>query len=438
MEEISRTNSSVAISNISNEIFESYNFKVYTVNCHRHICHAWQRYASYFIHYYWTFKHGEEIIGKIWRESISPEDALEAYMRINHLDLEQFYEELYEASARFVTWDIDALRLLGEKYIGKQTSSLYALNDGSYQVAYSSCPGTTGYNVIPLNVPKVGTKIECVFQGLTPGSQLAPNDPGVSKNGEQTLTVSHYNKSDIERAGWKYGFVALLSNGERVYGKMNTGKENSVVFTIPANCEKVWFVVLGAPTSYTSHSWDENETNDEQWPYTVKFNGTDILGNISIDPNAAPENVLLTYDISFPADTKLYSGESISLMENGDISKIAQAFKIQSSNILELLLSPGELPQEGKIAFGAIEPTENINYYTTANGHGFWFDSGGNVVEWGDKSMLFAEFTSTDFLFSIGQFPGRCIVGDKFTIKEAFIYTLEVSTVTLVFNVTIT
>ena len=30
---------------------------------------------------------------------------------------------------------------------------------------------------------------------------------------------------------------------------------------------------------YNGNAWDDDETNDEQWPYRVKFSGTDLLGN---------------------------------------------------------------------------------------------------------------------------------------------------------------
>jgi hypothetical protein len=67
------------------QAFDSQHFTVYSENYFRHICHEWHRYASYWIHYYWAQKHGIDIIGKIWREAKEPEDPIQAYMRIPHL-----------------------------------------------------------------------------------------------------------------------------------------------------------------------------------------------------------------------------------------------------------------------------------------------------------------------------------------------------------------
>lgn len=256
------------------EAFESYNFGVYTENYHRSIFHEWQRYASYFIHYYWGDKHGIEFMGRMWREAVKPEDPIETYMRLNKLTVDQVNAEMYDAATRFVTWDIDAIRSMGESYIGKHAYKLYHTGEGVYQVAYSHCPGTTGYNVIPLNVPEAGTLIATTFEGLVPGSLLASDDPGMARRGEQTIKVTSYNQSDISRAGWRYGYVALLTDGKRVYGEMNAAPKGKAEFVVPHNCNKIWFVVLGAPTSYRSHAWDENELNDDQWPYRIKLEGT--------------------------------------------------------------------------------------------------------------------------------------------------------------------
>jgi len=423
------------------EAFESYNFAEYTNNCHRHFGHEWQRYASYFLHYYWADKHGIDYIGKIWRESVSPEDPIETYMRLNNLTVDQMNAELYDAATRFVTWDLDAIRANGANYIGKQTYKFFQLDDGSYQVAYSRCPGSTGYNIVPLNVPAAGTVISTNFKALAPGSALAAGDPGNYTDNEKALTTTKYNSSSLARAGWRYGYVALLSSGERVYGEMNSKSSDDVSFTVPEACTNLWFVVLGAPSTYAACPWDEKESNDDQWPYTVKFTNTDLLGSITIDPNATPQDLTLTYNLSFAADASAYSGATVNLSTNGDIAKVAQALVMQPSAIQSALLAAKATPAEGKIAFAAVESTGSLNYNTTANGYGFWFDGSGNAIAWGkdNDSKLFNEYTSNSFEFSIGQYPGKCKAGDKYTVKEAFVYTKDGTQyqVTFVFNVTI-
>ncbi len=63
------------------EVFSMGQFTVYTQNYHKHILHETQRYASYFINYYWVDKHGFDIIARIWREARQPEDPIQAYRK---------------------------------------------------------------------------------------------------------------------------------------------------------------------------------------------------------------------------------------------------------------------------------------------------------------------------------------------------------------------
>ncbi|HTJ52475.1 MAG TPA: DUF4859 domain-containing protein [Cyclobacteriaceae bacterium] len=395
-----------------NEAFTSYNFPVYTENYHRHVFHEWYRYASYFIHYYWTDKHGIDMIGKIWREAKSPEDPIEAYMRITDITTDQLNAEIYDAATKFVTWDLDAIRNIGADYIGAQTFKSSRLEDGSYQVSYDRCPGTTGYNVIRLNVPTAGTEVSTAFTGLV-------NETG-------------YNQvDDAGRAGWRYGYVALLKDGTRVYGDMNSGTTNAVSFTVPENCSKLWFVVTGAPNTYAPHPWDENEANDDQWPYKVKFTNTTLYGDLVFDGTEVPSDLTLTYDVKFPFSADTYPGGTVQ-MNDDDIFKMAKAFVLQPSQISSAIGS--------SVKFYGVESNGTLNPTTTANGYGHWFDTSGNVIAWGTNAMVYSEFTNTNWTFSLGQYPGHSKSGSTYTIKQALVYEYEsgktVQT-TFVFNITI-
>lgn len=240
------------------QAFTDSDFEVYTNNYFRHICHETQRYASYFVHYYWADIHGRDIVARVWREAQQPEDPIQAYMRITGINVAQLNEELYHAATRFVTWDLDAIRDAGADYIGAHSFNYTTLEDGSHQVAYDHCPSTTGYNVIRLNIPAAGTTVSAAFTGLV-------NESGFNQ------------VEDAGRAGWRYGYVALLNNGTRIYSEMNSGATGTATFTVPENCSKLWFVVTGAPNTYAPHPWDDDDTNDDQWPYKVKFSNTDLF-----------------------------------------------------------------------------------------------------------------------------------------------------------------
>lgn len=394
------------------EAFTSYNFTVYSDNHFRHVGHELYRYASYFIHYYWADKHGKDIIGKIWRQSERPEDPVEAYMRITGINVEQLNAEIYDAATKFVTWDLDALRQNGANYIGRQSFKSTKLDDGSYQVTYDRCPGTTGYNVIPLNLPAAGTVVSAAFTGM------------VNASGFNTV-------ADPGRAGWRYGYVALKKDGSRVYSDMYAGTTNTATFTVPDNCDKLWFVVTGAPNTYKPHAWDENESNDDQWPYKVKFTNTQLYGDVVFDGTEVPADVTLTFNVKFPFSATVYPGASVQL-DGENLMKLAKAFVLQPNEISEAI--------DEEITFFGVESNGTLNPTNTAIGHGHWFDANGNIIAWGTDAMVFSEFDAINRRFSIGQYPGHCEAGDTFTIKQALVYEHtpgETVQATFVFNVTI-
>lgn len=425
------------------QLFPNYHFGVWMTNYHRHFSHEWMRYASYWLQYYWAEKYGIDEVANIWKSSQYPEDPLQTYLRLhcgNQLDV--LYSDLFDYATRMATFDIGVIRDYAADYQGKYVTKLYESSDKYYQVAYASCPGTTGFNVIDLNIPVSGTSVRADFVGLQPGSSLALNDAGEYMESETIKgKVETYNNINADHAGWRYAFVALQSDGKRVYGDVYDTPTGMADFIVPANTVKLYFIVMGAPDKYVAHPWDEKELNDEQWPYKVKFENTDLSGSVTIDPEAKPQSVVFSYNLNFPADALNYSGATVDLKTNGDLQKIAQSFVLQPSVLIANMLPAKTDPQEGKIAFGAILPTGLLSYSTTANGYGFWFNSQGNITNWGsdNDSKIFVEFSTTDFSFTIGQYPGKSNPGDSYVIKEALIYTVGGITyqASFVFNITI-
>ena len=260
-----------------------------------------------------------------------------------------------------------------------------------------------------------------------------PAPPGTDGN-------TYNNIGAASDAGWSYGFVALTSGGTRVYSERYAAEAGNASFTVPAGTEQLYFIVQAAPKTYKAHPWDEKDLTDEQWPYKVKFNGTDLLGSVVIDPDAQPTDVTFTYDLSFPATTNGdYTGTTVSVINEGDIEELAQAFVMQPSLIASKIMEANATPAEGQIAFAAVQADGELEYNCTANGLGFWFDKAGNAIGWGDDSYVFAEFNKDTFTFTIGQFPDHCTTGDTYTIREALVYTQNGTqyTATFVFNIRI-
>ena len=399
---------------------------VFKAQYNRHFHHEWMRYASYWLQSYWVEKRGIEAYGEIWRQSILPEDAIKTYTKLyNGGDWSKTADELYDYAARMATFDIDGVR----EYAGSNVTAnhfkttLFKQEDGYYQVSYGSCPSTAGFNIIPLNIPdEEGAVVTADFRGLKVGSDLPEGDAGNFVNGDlQTIqgTATTYNNVGNGKEGWRYGFVALKADGTRVYGDMFSSKEGVASFTVPAGAEYLYFVVLGAPIEYRQNEWDDDEKDDDQWPYKVKFSKTDLLGNFEIDETADPQDVTITYNVKCDSSNGGYPLGTIDLSSN---KKLAQAFVLNPSAISALIQGVNAQPEEGKIVWGLEQTDGSYAYNSTAN-NGFWATAEGNLTNWGTDAVTYVEFA--DLTLTYGHYPGHSVAGTTYTIKPTLIYTKD-------------
>ncbi len=270
------------------EALTTWHFAYWKANHHRHFENEWQRYASYWLHYYLTDRSGMTTIGRLWNESAYPEDALMAYTRLFcDGDYATTRRLLFDYAQRCVTFDFKAVRSKVTNQYDTYTTSFLDDGNGWLQVTYANCPAPTGFNAVPLTVPPAGTKVTARVEGLPVGSSLLASDPGIQidGNGKSVDTVAVYNTTDIKgNEGWACGFVALKSGGERVYGDAcfisatdgDGSLTGEVAFTVPENTLRLWLVVQGSPTVYRFSPWDDREATDDQLPYRLQLDGTSV------------------------------------------------------------------------------------------------------------------------------------------------------------------
>ncbi|MBR2228994.1 MAG: DUF4859 domain-containing protein [Prevotella sp.] len=399
---------------------------VWYQQCHRHFEHEWQRYASYYLQYYWTQLHGDKTLGRIWNESKYPEDASEAYMRIFGVNYEDYKKQLFEYAQRCVTFDFDGTRQHFTTQNNNYKTSLYA-QDGYYQIGYEQCPQPMGFNIINLDVPAAGTVVKVQMEALQAGSPLPQGDAGNMVDGDFRVVgnTSTYNNVGKGQA-IAYGFVALKQDGSRDYSEMNlTDANGEASYTVPSGTQNLYLIVQGAPKSYHQCPWDEKEETDMQCPYRFKISGTDLYGNFSIDETKDPTDVDFTYDLNCDASSGDYVLGTIQLAGN-DLKRLAQAFVMQPSALSgatqPIAANTTAEPAEGKIVLGLLQPDGSINYSYTANA-GFYVKADGSQGSWGDKDPLWFEYGKDEFIITYGHYPGQSEAGKSYTIKPVLVYT---------------
>lgn len=417
------------------EAFSTVNFTEFVNNSHRHFSHEHQRYASYFLMWHWASKHGVEEIGELWRSSKKPEDPIQTYQRRHGLSLEELNADLYDYAARCVTWDFSAeatslhsgqltgvtrpVRDFGKDYIGKiGWAARYDEQSGYYTVDKSRAPEATGFNHIRLNVPEDG-RLSVRFEGM-------PNAEGFNK------------VPDASIAGWHVGFVCLMKDGSRVYSESTRVRDSADIgYEVPAGCEKLWMVVAATPETYLQHLWDENNDNDLQWPFRVKFSGTDLFGNLHFDGSETPHSVVLERELSTSASAG-YGGTFLTL--DDEIVEIAKALVMQPSDIVAAIPADRNNVQSGSVKIAAVEPDGSLNYNYTANGYGFWYGADGSVQGW-SSAYVYMEYDKASWSCQFGVHPDKVSAG---TIRAGDVYTVAFAfvkgnvTATVKFNVSIT
>lgn len=380
---------------------------------HLNIIHEDARYNNCYYQDWWCQQHGLNTIGRVWRESTKPEDPIQAYMRIFNLNDSTFADEQFEGYAHIAAMDIDSWESYGQGLIGSEKQRLTDASDAIVQshlggekdwwvVQPEYCPQNYGYNANPLKVPAAGTEVKATFKGL--------------------VNAEGYRSIYPERAGWRYGFVAYSSDGTRAYSPIGRETEGEVSITIPEKCTHLWFVVMGAPTKWWTHSWNENAADDEQWPYAVKFTGSD------------PYGASRTYG-EYPADyarhdttvvinaTLAYSNSSYSSVRvQYDMDAISQALGLSAEQLKSV-----KVGKSNAIRFVGVSNSGTLRESSTTSTssstcYGHWFNLSGNVCGYDSNARIFAEFYPEKYGCYVGQYPGRLTRGKTYTIRQAIIY----------------
>ena len=453
-----------ALRTYPNEVFTESGTGYHFANTHIYaFSHEFHRYQAYmFLHYLCEKYNDLKTVYNVWCQPMDKaSDFNEALMALKELSVSDLYKLHFDFAMHAVTYDIEACKpYLTDNYIGNFRYAASEIGDSTYQVAYSSCPQGTGFNVIPLQLKPAGTQISTHFTAMRPISRLADADPREYHNGDGFVklpsTKTTYNGQNSSYRGFRLGYVVLKEDGTREYFSEDevycTGSGEKSVdygFTVPEGAKKIWLVVSPALSRYIQHKWDENVTNDDQWPYYFKLSGTDIGSSaivytpIIIDGRPIG-NIDFEYNVSFPA-RNTYEGAAF-YVSGKALASLGTAFQMANpASDVYACIQPwsSSEPEEGTCKFYACNPTSGIvsNASCTTNSYGHWFNTNGIRCTWGDSdSKLYSDFLPSVMAFDIGQYPGKLKAGDSFRIAQALRYKKGgiIRKATFYFNVNIT
>lgn len=232
---------------------ERFHLDAFSDLTHKAYLHIDNIYHSPYVIELWGEKHGKPFIAELYRQGKVGEDPVMTYKKLTGMDQEAFNDEMWHNYARLVNWDIDRVRDYTRGYTDIWHSGLDNAGGGWQRIAKENAPENYGFNVIPVNVPEPGKSVTVQFRG-------------------EAGQKGYYTKNR-DKAGWRYGLVAVDSEGNAHYGEMQKGKKGKVTYTAPSDkkIEKLWLVVMGAPTEHWRNVDGPENPGDAQWPYSIKF-----------------------------------------------------------------------------------------------------------------------------------------------------------------------
>jgi len=439
----------------------SQSYPLFGNNANYAFSHEWMRYQSFWFHYYLCQRYDDiTTVAQVWKQPMTGAvDFNKALMALKGLSTEELYALYFDYALHCATYDFDAAAPYRDSYIGRFDYHAVQLDENKYQVAYASAPQSTGFNVIELSVPAAGTTVTTKFTALAPGSALHEADPGEYNNGVANSLVSagvrKYNLKNASTRGFRVGYVFLKNDNTREYYNDNTihckgtGEvTEEIAAEVPAGTKRMFLVVSPALSSYIQHRWDENITNDDQWPYQfelVNATATNIIPYIkepdfekAIDGRAIAD-VTLTYNVVMPPMSD-YSGATVKFAGSG-LNALCTAFQMEGDDIFNMILTYSSSQSKGTIMSYAAKADGSLQKVgkTTNGDFGHWFNASGTAISYGASCKVYAEFTNATKSAVVGQYPNANSNGTQYTIREALHYIDNdgnTATAYLVFNIT--
>ena len=451
-----------ALYSYPDEIFTESGTGSFFANTHNYaFSHEWHRYQAYmFLAFLCEYYNDIQTVYKVWTQPMTKAaDFNEALMKLKGLSVADLYKLHFDFAMHAATYDMEKCKPYNTNnaYTGNFRYACTMIEDSTYQVAYSSCPQGTGFNVIPLQLKPAGTEITTTFTAMRPISKLTSCDPAEYHNGDYFTSSGRttYNGISSSYRGFRLGYVVLKNDGTREYFSEDsvycTGsgeKSADVSFTVPEGAKQMWLIVSPSLKTYIQHKWDDNITNDDQWPYYFKLHNTDIgskatVYSESIIDDRDVANVEFEYDVYIPTDAQGYSGTTVTVSGKA-LSALGTAFQMQnpSSGIASAIRtwSSGTI-SEGTCKFYGCNPkTGTITQQgSTANGYGHWFNKSGTVSDYGN-GYVYSEFTPSALSFYVGQYPGKLKNGETYKIAQAIRYKKngKIAQATFYFNIHVT
>ena len=190
--------------------------------------------------------------------------------------------------------------------------------------------------------------------------------------------------------------------------------------------KKLSYILSGLLIAGSSAFFSSCGDNEDFWgPHTLTNDEIAEMARQDSIKQAQRERIdadlILEYTVEFYLSSNSYDGAPVEI----DMDKIASEFGVDKDALGAALNGEGDLDVTGF----AIEGSTHADNMTSSNSGaywGHWWDKDGNVKNWGDEAMVFAEFSydadSGKGTFNVGQYPGHLVADQQVKFIEALKY----------------
>lgn len=228
---------------------ENYHWQAYRKTFNKAFLHLENIYHSPFVIEYWGMKHGKPFIAELFRKGRQGEDPAMTYKELTGMSQAEFCDDMFHADCMQVNMDYPRVWNETRRHALQLSTPLKPLVDGWMTPDPSDIPENYGFNVFEVKVKEGKHKVKADFCGL------------------QAIDAT---PAQAAKAGWRYGFVGVTTEGATVYGSIFSAAKGKVSFSWDKGTQMkhVYLVVMGAPAE---HWKNVEEGKDVKWNYKVKF-----------------------------------------------------------------------------------------------------------------------------------------------------------------------
>ena len=190
--------------------------------------------------------------------------------------------------------------------------------------------------------------------------------------------------------------------------------------------KKLSYILSGLLIAGSSALFSSCGDNENFWgPHTLTDDEIAEMARQDSIKQAQRERIdadlILEYNVEFYLSSNAYDGGPVEI----DMDKIASELGVDKDALGAALNGEGGLD----VAGFAIEGSTHADNMTSSNSGaywGHWWDKDGNVKNWGDEAMVFAEFNydaeTGKGVFNVGQYPGHLVANQEVKFIEALKY----------------